>query len=170
MTAWRIRYNAATQVGEWDIHPRAVKQLHNRHTYISTHRTGSSDTAAPSVEPNCDTEDGEEKKVIETPATLGDAAVSAASEADQVMSSSPSVAPGTRKYDKWSAEAQQEFTRLYAQHRGKQRTHEFFMSLWDVDRYGAVDDERWSTRNLTESRRLKSGAVRQKKRARLTVS
>ena len=81
-----------------------------------------------------------------------------------------SVTSGKRKYDRWHSDAAVEFTRLYRQHSDTQWTFKDFESLWDAQKYGAVDPERWRTRNQTESRReanVAEGKKKKKKRVRI---
>ena len=70
----------------------------------------------------------------------------------------------------WHSDAAVEFTRLYRQHSDTQWTFKDFESLWDAQKYGAVDPERWRTRNQTESRReanVAEGKKKKKKRVRI---
>jgi hypothetical protein len=189
-SAWRIRWTAGKEIHESDIHPRSVKQLHNRHTYITKSR-GSKPTTLPveseghSDDEDDESEEDEEKKdeeekpgptvtaasTLQTLANIftikpGEVDAPDEPEADEIepQSASTAVTLGKRKYHRWTAEAQQEFRKLYTEHIGKRWTYGNFVRVWKADQYGAVDAARWKARNLTESRRLKSAEGKKMKR------
>jgi hypothetical protein len=161
-----------------------------QHTYITKSRGSRPTTSPVESESHCDSEDDdseedEEKKddevqpyptitaasTLESLASLftikpAEVVASDESEADEIapQSSSTSVTLGKRKYHRWTAEAQQEFSKLYTEHIGKHWTYEKFVRVWNTDQYGAVDAARWKARNLTESRRLKSAEGKKRKR------
>jgi hypothetical protein len=187
-SAWRVRWIAAVEIGGAQHHPRSVKQLHNRYTYIR--KVSNKSTVPPAYSqsqqqnaqqqaamitltsgPSVETLDGtstivsvEAGGVNASAGAVSDAAAAAA----EIVPSSTSVTSRKRKYDKWTFESGAEFTRLYNLYGGKLWTFNDFLSVWDADTYGEVERDRWKIRSQTESRRA-ARTVEGKKKQRTNV-
>jgi hypothetical protein len=169
--AWRIRWTAAAKLAKPEHHPRSTKQLHNRYSYLQ--RTAPARATLRSHElaevPS---------SVIITPtssietvsALFAISPADAAGAADDVpaaVSSDTAITGKKRKYDKMTVEAAAAFTRLYKENKEKDWSFDTFRTLWDAEKYGAMDRERWRTRNQTEVRR--DAAEKTRKRVKSSV-
>jgi hypothetical protein len=164
------------QLGIPEHHPRSAKQLHNRYSYLQKTTPAKATLGSQNVAEELAT-------VIITPTSsiemlgslfavnrsptvneaVAPAVVSALVSSDTATSvSDTATSAKKRKYDKMSVEAATAFTKLYQEHRGKNWTFEAFQTLWNADKYGAMDRERWRTRNQTEARR-EAGKEKRKK-------